>query len=448
MEDKNIIIDFINLKKLDKNYYSLNRINTKDSIYDSFKIKFEKKAKKLKSSFLKTIIINYLDKNIGFNNSNLKKIKHYNKMYSLQKVYSIEAPLLINLVNNAIKYGFSIIVEPKVDGIAVELYNDILVSRGDGIYGNNISRSLKYISNIPDTNKNEVIYGELYLIKEKGRIDNNHRNIVTGLINSKHKINEEYSLGLFQFVDHFNKINEFTEYKIQPNDLKNTLHKIEENINNIFNNKNNYNYYIDGVVIKLIQNDSKKLPKTILGYTDKYPKFSIAYKFEAEKSHTFLRDVIWDIGKTGKLTVVGILDPILIQGSKIQKVTLHNPDFISSKGLKIGSKVEISRIGDVIPAITKVYPNAESCIDIETPDKCPVCQCILSNYLCKNEKCKGVISKQWESKYKLTIKQSYDIISLDLNVFNFKDNLHLAENNGWSKNKIESILKKLTNIGD
>lgn len=126
----------------------------------------------------------------------------------------------------------------------------------------------------------------------------------------------------------------------------------------------------DGVVIKV--NDKKT--QRVLGYTNKFPKWSIAYKFEAEEYTTTLLDVVWNVGRTGKVTPSAILEPVDFSGVTVSRATLNNYDDIKRKKIKIGSKVFIRRSNDVIPEILGVVDeNQEGTKEIEKPSHCPYC---------------------------------------------------------------------------
>ncbi len=128
---------------------------------------------------------------------------------------------------------------------------------------------------------------------------------------------------------------------------------------------------IDGAVIKI---DSLSFREK-LGTTYKVPRWAIAYKYPPEAKETILKDVIWQVGRTGVITPMAILEPVKVAGSTISKTTLHNEDFIKEKGLKIGDTVVIQKQGDVIPEVIKVITEKRTGneTDVEIPAICPAC---------------------------------------------------------------------------
>jgi len=128
---------------------------------------------------------------------------------------------------------------------------------------------------------------------------------------------------------------------------------------------------IDGAVIKV---DNLKF-REILGTTAKTPRWAIAYKYPPEQKQTKLKDIVCQVGRTGVITPMAILEPVKVAGSTISKTTLHNEDFIKEKGLKIGDTVIIQKAGDVIPEIVKVVQEKRTGneVEFEMPKVCPVC---------------------------------------------------------------------------
>ena len=150
-------------------------------------------------------------------------------------------------------------------------------------------------------------------------------------------------------------------------DIKNEIKRIESK-------RESLQYDIDGVVIK-----ANDIPfSEHLGYTSRFPKSAIAWKFEAEESTTRLIDVEWTVGRTGRVNPVAILEPVQIGGTTISRATLNNMDDINKKGVKIGSEIIIRRSNDVIPEILGTLEIADEVIAIERPTHCPACESLLS----------------------------------------------------------------------
>ena len=169
------------------------------------------------------------------------------------------------------------------------------------------------------------------------------------------------------------------------------ISEIENYIAKITNNRDNLPYEIDGVVIKVNQLNSQKT----LGFTSKYPKWAIAYKFPATEVLTVLQDIIFTVGRTGRITPNAVLDPVIVMGSTVKRATLHNEDYVLQKDLKIGDTVSIRKAGDVIPEV--VEAKIERRNGTEKPfqmiTNCPICGSILerkkdqADYYCQNALC-------------------------------------------------------------
>ncbi len=148
------------------------------------------------------------------------------------------------------------------------------------------------------------------------------------------------------------------------------IDEIEKQVKYINNIRNNLNYDIDGVVIAI--DDIKT--REVLGYTIKFPKWAIAYKFEAEETTTKLLDVEWNVGRSGRVSPTAILEPVELGGVTVKRATLNNLDDIQRKGVKIGATVFVRRSNDVIPEIMGVVEESlERSISIEEPKVCPSC---------------------------------------------------------------------------
>lgn len=144
---------------------------------------------------------------------------------------------------------------------------------------------------------------------------------------------------------------------------------IESWINKFTSMRKSLPYQIDGVVFKVNQFKTREK----LGYTGHHPRWAIAYKFEAPKGETKVKDVVWQVGRGGRLTPVAILEPVSLAGSVVSRATLHNIDYIKMLDLKINDKVSISKRGDIIPAVEEVLEKDENGIEIQIPSLCPSC---------------------------------------------------------------------------
>jgi DNA ligase (NAD+) len=182
--------------------------------------------------------------------------------------------------------------------------------------------------------------------------------------------------------------------------LCNGIDEVIDFINEYTEKRPSLAYDIDGIVIKV--DDMDMYDK--LGYTSKTPRWAIAYKFPPEEVITKLTDIIYTVGRTGKITPNAVLEPVRVAGSLVQRATLHNEDFIREKDLKVGDYVVIRKAGDVIPEVVRPVKERRSddVIDFKMIDKCPVCGSPLTRidamHFCLSE---YVTHKHDEAKYGL-----------------------------------------------
>ncbi len=287
-----------------------------------------------------------------------------------------------SLKNETIDY----VVELKIDGLKVILdyENGRFVrgaTRGDGKVGENITENLKTIRDIPliIENKNKVSFiGEAWIEKDflikinKKRRNNglaeyaNPRNLAAGTLRQLDtKIVAERNLKVFFYDFDSNDIHFKTHeqelsflkdshFNVNPEYLyTNKISDIQSYYESWIQQRHHEQYGIDGMVIKI---NNKKICD-VLSYTAKAPRFAIAYKFPAEQKTTKVLDIIAQIGRTGILTPVAILEPVLIDGSMVSRASLHNEDEIKRLDIRIGDTVIIEKAGDIIPKIKSVMKN-------------------------------------------------------------------------------------------
>ena len=164
-----------------------------------------------------------------------------------------------------------------------------------------------------------------------------------------------------------------------------TIEEIEKEVKYIEEIRFDLNYDIDGVVIAI--DDIKT--RDLMGYTVKFPRWAIAYKFEAQEATTKLLDVEWNVGRSGRVGPTAILEPVELAGVTVRRATLNNIDDIRRKGVRIGAEVFVRRSNDVIPEIMGVSEDSlENTIEINVPENCPSCGSkIVQNgvhYFCEN----------------------------------------------------------------
>ncbi len=296
------------------------------------------------------------------------------------------------------------VVEPKFDGLSVscEYKNGVFSrgsTRGDGTTGEDVTDNLMTIRSLPKRLENAPefleVRGEVYMSfksfeelvrrqeENEEKPAKNPRNAAAGSLRQKNaKITAERMLDIFVFNiqqiegAELSSHHESLEYLAKlgfPSAFYYVCSDIEEvikHINEIGENRGEYDYAIDGAVVKVDSFEQRR----ILGSTAKYPKWAEAYKYPPEEKPTKLLDIEINVGRTGVLTPVGIFEPVTLAGTTVSRATLHNRDFIEEKGINIGDTVLIRKAGEIIPEVLSVVERAEpdgKCY--EFPEVCPSC---------------------------------------------------------------------------
>lgn len=333
-------------------------------------------------------------------------VEHKVAMLSLDNTYNYDELREFDKRIKKSVEGIEYVVEPKIDGVGVALLyeNGILVrgaTRGDGIRGDDITSNLKTIRSIPlrimgDKLKNVEVRGEVYmslkgfkqLNKEQQKKGNtvfaNPRNATAGSIRQLDpRIVEERPLDIFvyfisysdkEFETHNKAITRLKEAGFRVNPLIEKVKDIEGVINyckKLEKKRESLDYEIDGAVIKV----NSYAQQRKLGETSKNPRWAISYKFAAKQSTTKLNDIVIQVGRTGTLTPVAILEPVEVGGVTVSRATLHNFDELKRKDVQIGDMVLVERSGDVIPQVVKSISEKRTGKEKKKviPKKCPVC---------------------------------------------------------------------------
>ncbi|MCV2525615.1 MAG: NAD-dependent DNA ligase LigA, partial [Candidatus Lightella neohaematopini] len=292
--------------------------------------------------------------------------------------------------------------EPKIDGVAVSiLYKNgklkYAATRGNGYVGENITNNIININSIPSLIKNSStvipslleIRGEVFLIrKDKSNLFNERNNVAGALRRSNLNTSSKkllgfycYSANIFSnellFNNHYDLLQHLKLYRIPINKYINCFSNTNDIIkyyNNMHKKRSLLSFSTDGIVIKI---NSFALQKK-LGITNKIYKWAIAYKFPSYEAITVIKSIIYQVGRTGVITPVAKFNAISIAGANISSASLHNFNKIKKLDIMINDTVIVSRVGDVIPKITKVllYKRNNNAIKIQIPNKCPVCNSI------------------------------------------------------------------------
>ena len=341
-----------------------------------------------------------------------QKAKHLSRMWSMEDVFN-ENDFLdwVGRVKRILGVNdFSYYIEPKFDGASLNLVyeNGKLVraeTRGDGEIGEDVTLNAKTINSIPIEIKEKSlieIRGEVVIKKSdfeklnEERIKNgeptfaNPRNAAAGSLRQLDpKITAKRPLIFYPWgVGVFNKESRMENEELKYSELMKYVYSlgfkepplwevcedikcVEKKYNEFIEKRDSFEVMLDGMVVKI---DEIKY-HDILGYTQKYPRWMVAYKFPAVEKETVIEDVVIQVGRIGVLTPVGVLKPVEIGGVVVERATLHNFDEIERMDVRIGDHVIVIRSGDVIPKITKVltWKRTGNEKPISRPTHCPVC---------------------------------------------------------------------------
>ena len=337
----------------------------------------------------------------GAANRLFTEVVHSVKMESLQDVFNFEELKTFGEKIDLNRTKFS--VEPKIDGLSVSLeYKDGLFfrgsTRGDGIVGEDVTANLMQIKSIPKAIEFDgelEVRGEVYMPKESflkllerqelmGEAPaKNPRNAAAGSLRQKNpKITKERELSIFIFNIQRVTGREFSSHIETLDFLKslgfNTLpfytkcNNIEEviaEINRIGDNRGDLEFDIDGAVVK-VDNLSYREE---LGSTSKFPKWAVAFKYPPEEKETVLKEIEIGVGRTGALTPTAVFDTITLAGTSVSRATLHNEDFITTKGIGIGDTIVVRKAGDIIPEVLSVSKHCDGSEVYKMPHICPSC---------------------------------------------------------------------------
>ena len=367
--------------------------------------------KELEKQFPELITKDSLTQKVGGHvKEGFQKVEHEVPLQSLQDIFSFEElEEFSQRVEKAARENqikdIQYVVETKIDGLscALEYQNGIFVrgaTRGNGLIGEDVTENLKTMKAIPQKLKeaiNITVRGEVFIGKEEFEKMNqereilekplfaNARNAAAGSLRQlDSKITAKRPLDIYifnvqkiegkEFNSHYEELLYLETLGFHVNPIKvrcKTIPEVIKEIEKIGENREALSFGIDGAVVKV---DNLTLREK-MGTTSKVPRWAIAYKYPPEKKETKLRDIICQVGRTGAITPMAILEPVKVAGSTISKTTLHNEDFIKEKDLKIGDTVVIQKAGDVIPEVVEVKKEKRTGeeIDFEMPEVCPVC---------------------------------------------------------------------------
>ncbi|MDO4680640.1 MAG: NAD-dependent DNA ligase LigA [Aerococcus sp.] len=336
----------------------------------------------------------------------LEKITHTVPMLSMNDLFTKEEVMdYLSGVEKQLGHTPNYVCELKIDGLSVALrYEEgqlvLGATRGNGRIGEDITHNIRTIRSVPLKLKQPMtieVRGEIYMPKQAfldlnekreaaGQVTfANPRNSAAGSVRQlDSRIASERHLDVFLYSGVFNDeipIHSQSDllkhypawgFRVNPEyEICHTPEEVWDYIERMTTQRHDLAYDIDGVVIKV---DDFKDRET-LGETSKAPKWQIAYKFPAEQVQTVVRDIEWTVGRTGVVTPTAVMDPVLLAGSTVQRATLHNPDYIEMKDIRLGDTVVLYKAGDIIPEIEQVVldKREEDSTPYGVPTTCPEC---------------------------------------------------------------------------
>ena len=368
-------------------YYKDARPEIDDQAYDRLKAEFEQLLQRhpeLENQLGSSSRIGD-DRSEGF-----ESFAHRMPMLSLDNTYSRDAffHFVERLEKQFSDESFQLSVEPKIDGVAVSLtyedgYLTRALTRGNGTEGDAITRNVERIQNLPKHIPQEncprlmEVRGEIYmrhseferinaLRKEKGQsLFKNPRNLAAGTVKLLDSTEAEkrqldivtYGIGAFEPTNSFKSQSQVQERlkswqfpTLEKFWVAESTEEAWHYIQSLDKLRNSFAYPTDGAVIKVNAFSQQKL----LGSTAKAPRYAIAYKFEAERAETRLKDIQLQIGRTGAITPVALLEPVQLAGTTVSRASLHNEDEILRKDIRIGDSVLVQKAGEIIPQVLSV----------------------------------------------------------------------------------------------
>lgn len=411
MEEMKKLVEFLN--KCIYEYYVLNDPTISDKEFDK---KYDELVEMEKR--LGVVLPDSPTQRVGAApQKGFEKHKHIKRLYSLGKVQSRQD--LKKWIDDALSDypNLEFVFEHKYDGLTVCLTYEngdlkLATTRGNGEVGEIVTNQIKTIKTVPlkISYKGLIeIHGECFMRKSALKKFNktaaeplkNERNGASGALrNLDPKVTASRNLDFVAYTVNYmedekpetvlKQIDFLKDNKFFTCDFARVIKsssEVDAIIDELEQTKDDLDYMIDGLVLKV---NNLKIAEE-MGYTAKYPKGAIAFKFEAEEVSALLEDVVWQVGRTGKITPIAILEPTELAGAIVSRATLNNPKDIERKKIKIGSRVFVRRSNEVIPEVLGIAQDFENSKDIEIISHCPSCDSHLEkigpNLFCKNPNC-------------------------------------------------------------
>ena len=389
------------IEKNNRLYYDQDAPELEDFEYDAL----TRELKELEAQFPQLVTASSPTQKVGGTaSSKLPKVTHAVKMESLLDAFSYDE--LRDFDRRVREAGIEpeYVVEIKIDGLScsLEYENGELVrasTRGDGVVGEDVTANVRAIRSIPKKLKDAPefleVRGEVYMPHgafqklcaeqelQGAAPFKNPRNAAAGSLRQKDaKITGSRGLSIFVFnvqqirgktlTKHAESLDYLKSLGLPVSPRYHIVHDIEQaiaEIEQIGQNRAKLDFDMDGAVIKL--NDFAQ--RDLMGSTNKFPRWAIAFKYPPEVKETTLRSIEVAVGRTGVLTPTACFDPVFLAGTTVARATLHNEDFIHQFGLCIGDTIQVRKAGDIIPEVIGVTNHAEDAQPYEMPTVCPSC---------------------------------------------------------------------------
>ena len=439
------------LQKAGYAYYVLDNPIMEDTIYD----RLYRQLQDLEAEYPELITPDSPTQRVGDKPADrFNSVKHNIPLYSLENAFNSEElakwETRWQKQLEEVPEKYSYVCELKIDGSAIALTyeNGILVrgtTRGDGVTGEEITQNIKTIRTIPLKLKlnnppaRVEVRGEAFLPldvfeeinqernKSAEALFANPRNAAAGTLRQlDSKIVAQRKLNFFAYTLHIvNEGNTGVDsqwnslsllqsmgFLVNPNrKLCNSLAEVETYFNEWDTRRKTLPYMTDGVVVKL--NDYQLQQQ--LGFTNKFPRWAIALKYPAEESPTVVKDIIVNVGRTGAVTPMAIMQPVQLAGTTVQRATLHNSDRVAQLDIRVGDTVIIRKAGEIIPEVVKVLPDLRpsDTVPYQMPTECPECNSTLVRpeneavTRCINISCPAILRGSiihWSSRNALDIR--------------------------------------------
>ena len=389
------------IEKNNRLYYDQDAPELEDYEYDQL----TRELKTIEAQFPQLVTPDSPTQHVGGTPSGkFSKVAHAVKMESLQDAFSLDE--LREFDQRVREAGVTpeYVVEIKIDGLSVSLEyrNGRLTrgsTRGDGLVGEDVTENLATIKSIPKEIPNAPdfleVRGEVYMpheaffaLKEQQELEDktpfkNPRNAAAGSLRQKDaKITAARGLSIFVFnvqqirgktlTKHSESLDYLKSLGLPVSPRYHVVHDIETaiaEIEQIGQNRAALDFDMDGAVIKV----NNFAQRELLGSTNKFPRWAIAFKYPPEVKESVVRDIEVTVGRTGVLTPTAVFDPIFLAGTSVSRASLHNGDIIASLGVGIGDTIKVRKAGDIIPEVIGVSARLPGSRPFAMPTTCPSC---------------------------------------------------------------------------